>query len=156
MQTLCLLALVPLVSNCGSAEQQDIGERFATGPLKELNIPLTAAPEGASIAITAPADGAVVSSPVAVKFAAENVKIRLPGTFYPGSGHYHLLIDTDAPSATAVIPADAQHLDLIRKETEIQLELSPGSHTLQLLLGDGNHVPHDPPVLSEKITITVQ
>jgi hypothetical protein len=72
------------------------------------------------------------------------------------TGHHHLLIDTDVPPLEAPIPSDANHKHFGGGQTEVTLELPPGRHTLQLLLGDKMHIPHDPPVLSRKITIIVK
>ena len=76
---------------------------------------------------------------------------------HPESGHHHLLVDIDTlPDLSLPIPADAQHIHFGKAQKETTLELAPGKHTLQLLLGDHFHRPHDKPVLSEKITITVK
>lgn len=104
-----------------------------------------------------PADGAVVTSPVTVKFALENMIVIPAGIPHPNSGHHHLLINVDElPDLTKPIPADTRHLHFGKGQKEATLELAPGTHTLQLLLGDHLHRPHDKPVLSEKITITVK
>ncbi len=73
-----------------------------------------------------------------------------------GTGHHHLLIDTEVPNAGLPIPADDNHRHFGKGQTEAIIELAPGQHTLQLLLGDHLHIPHDPPVVSEQITITVE
>jgi hypothetical protein len=75
------------------------------------------------------------------------------------TGHHHLIIDAPAPSGEALnepIPADDHHKHFGGGQTETSVELAPGSHTLQLVLGDWSHIPHNPPVMSEKITITVK
>jgi len=71
------------------------------------------------------------------------------------SGHHHLLVDTEAPALDQPIPSDENHLHFGAGQTEVELSLSPGPHTLQLLLGDANHIPHSPPVMSERIHVTV-
>lgn len=107
--------------------------------------------------ILSPADKAVVTSPVTVKFGLENMTISPAGVDHPNSGHHHLLIDTPLPAdLTLPIPADANHLHFGKGQTETTLELPPGKHTLQLLVGDYLHRPHSQPVVSEKITITVK
>jgi hypothetical protein len=78
------------------------------------------------------------------------------GVAFENTGHHHLLIDTELPPAGQPIPSDRNHLHYGAGETETMIELPPGKHTLQLLMGDENHVPHTPPVLSKKITITVR
>jgi hypothetical protein len=118
--------------------------------------PRTAAPAGARATIVSPVNGATVTSPVTVQFAVEGMALAPAGTFEPGTGHHHVLVDVGMPALDQPIPTDANHVHFGKAQTEAQLDLAPGTHTLQLLLGDGNHVPHDPPVASEPITITVQ
>jgi len=72
------------------------------------------------------------------------------------SGHHHLLIDTALANPDQPIPSDPNHLHFGKGQTETTVELAPGTHTLQLVLGDGNHIPHQPPVASDPITITVE
>ena len=105
-------------------------------------------------------DGAVVKSPFKVRFGIEGFGITPAGTtgkIRHTAGHHHLLVDVDRlPDMDAPIPRDAHHLHFDKGETEAVLDLPPGTHTLQLLLGDKLHVPHQPAVASEKITITVK
>ncbi|HJP36213.1 MAG TPA: DUF4399 domain-containing protein [Gammaproteobacteria bacterium] len=115
------------------------------------------AAESALAYIVAPAEGAVVTNPVKVIFGLKNPYGVAPaGVRKDNTGHHHLLIDTSPPSLTAPIPKDENHRHFGNGQTEAEIELSPGDHTLQLLLGDFAHVPHDPPVMSERITITVE
>lgn len=118
----------------------------------------TAADSGFSSArvfIVSPADGETVTSPVTVVFGVENFRVAPAGTFEAGTGHHHLLIDTDLPPLNQPIPADANHMHFGKAQTEATIELAPGPHKLQLVLGDGYHVPHDPALVSTPITITV-
>ena len=103
-------------------------------------------------------NGATVTSPFKVEFGISGMKIAKAGTYEPGTGHHHLLIDTKLGKADLAnpIPSDAQHIHFGGGQTETTLTLPPGKHTLQLVLGDGNHVPHKPPVMSKVITITVK
>jgi hypothetical protein len=105
-------------------------------------------------------DGDVVKGPVHVKFGIEGFGITPAGTkgkIRHTAGHHHLLIDVEAlPDMDEPIPNDAHHLHFDGGETEAVLDLPPGKHTLQLLLGDENHEPQDPPLLSKKITIVVE
>jgi hypothetical protein len=71
-------------------------------------------------------------------------------------GHHHLLVDTELPAMDQQIPNDRNHLHFGAGETEARIELPPGKHTLQLLLGDQDHVPHEPPIYSGRITVTVR
>ena len=107
--------------------------------------------------IVSPVDGAEVASPVTVVFGLKApYGIAPAGVQKDQTGHHHLLVDTALPDLSQPIPNDAQHRHFGGGQTETTLELAPGTHTLQLLLGDFVHRPHDPPVLSEKITITVR
>jgi hypothetical protein len=116
----------------------------------------TAAPAGAEAYIISPQDGAKVHSPVRVQFGLKGMGIAPAGVKFDNSGHHHLLVDTDAPTdLSAPLPATDKIVHFGKGQTETTLTLTPGKHTLQLLLGDQNHIPHDPPVLSKKITITV-
>ena len=117
----------------------------------------TPSPPGAAVYIISPADGATVQSPVTVQFGLKGMGVAPAGIEKDKTGHHHLLIDvTELPPLDEPIPADDSHKHFGGGQTEVTLELPPGTHTLQLLLGDQNHIPHEPPVLSEKITITVQ
>ena len=117
----------------------------------------TPSPPGAAVYIISPTDGATVSSPVTVQFGLKGMGVAPAGIEKDKTGHHHLLIDvTELPPLDEPIPADDSHRHFGGGQTEVTLELPPGTHTLQLLLGDQNHIPHEPPVLSEKITITVQ
>jgi hypothetical protein len=115
-----------------------------------------AAPAGAYAYFIEPADGAVVSSPVHVVFGLSGMGVSPAGFEHANAGHHHLLIDTDLPDLDAPIPSDANHRHFGGGQTEADIELEPGTHTLQLLLGDYRHVPFDPPVVSERITIEVR
>jgi hypothetical protein len=117
----------------------------------------TPAPEGARVYFIAPTDGETVTSPVTVRFGLSGMGVAPAGTDRPHTGHHHLLIDLEAPPALdRPLPADEKHVHFGGGQTETTIELEPGTHTLQLLLGDMNHVPHDPPVMSEKIRIEVK
>ena len=113
-------------------------------------------PAGAKVAILSPANGAEVASPVTVKFGIEGMELAPAGTEKANAGHHHLLIDTKLADPKAAIPADDNNKHFGKAQTEATIELKPGTHTLQLVLGDHNHIPHDPLVQSEVITITVK
>lgn len=113
-------------------------------------------PKGAEAYIIAPKDGETVTSPVTVKFGLKGMGIAPAGIAFENAGHHHLIIDAELPAADTPIPADANHVHFGKGQTEATVELKPGKHTLQLLLGDQLHVPHDPVVASKKITITVK
>lgn len=115
----------------------------------------TPAPEGAEVYIVSPEDGETVKSPVTVIFGLEGMGVAPAGTEKEKTGHHHLIVDAPLPPLDQGIPADDNHIHFGGGQTQTTVELDPGEHTLQLLLGDQNHVPHDPPVASEQITITV-
>ena len=117
----------------------------------------TPAPAGAEVYIISPKDGATVSNPVHVVFGLKGMGVAPAGVKFENTGHHHLLIDADAPAdATQPLPTNDNVRHFGKGQTETTVELKPGKHTLQLLLGDQNHTPHNPPVISKKITITVK
>jgi hypothetical protein len=118
----------------------------------------TPAPPNAQLYIGWPNNGEVVSSkkPIRVWFGLRNMGVAPKGVTFPNTGHHHLLIDTELPPLDQEIPSDRNHLHFGAGETETTIELPPGKHTLQLLMGDDKHIPHDPPIYSKKITITVR
>lgn len=120
-------------------------------------LPVHKAPADARVYIISPADGATVGRDVTVRFGLAGMGVAPAGVEREGTGHHHLLIDVATlPVAGQPIPNDAQHRHFGGGQTETVLHLSPGTHTLQLELGDANHVPFDPPVVSRKITIHVK
>ena len=117
----------------------------------------TPSPPGAEVYIISPASGAVVHNPVTILFGLKGMGVAPAGVDRPNTGHHHLLIDVQQPlNMDRPLPADAHHRHFGGGQTQTTLELSPGRHTLQLLLGDKDHIPHDPPVMSDPIVITVQ
>ncbi|MGN6704505.1 MAG: DUF4399 domain-containing protein [Rhodanobacter sp.] len=120
-------------------------------------LPATAAPAGAKAYIISPADGATVGQEVTVRFGLKGMGVAPAGVTKEHTGHHHLLIDVkELPVAGQPIPADAQHVHFGGGQTQTTLKLAPGTHTLQLELGDANHVPFEPAVVSKKITIHVK
>jgi hypothetical protein len=119
-------------------------------------LPRTASPAGAEVYIVSPANGAEVTSPVTIRFGLRGMGVAPAGVTSPNTGHHHLLIDVaELPPDNLPLPANEQIRHFGLGQTEASLELPPGQHTLQLVLGDALHIPHDPPVRSDKITITV-
>ncbi|MDI3259873.1 MAG: DUF4399 domain-containing protein [Sinobacteraceae bacterium] len=114
------------------------------------------APEGAKVAFVGIKDGDTVTSPFKVGFSVEGLKVAPAGTTDPGTGHFHLIIDADLPPQDAPLPSDDHVKHYGQGQTEDELTLPPGPHTLQLEFTDGAHVPFDPPVVSDKINITVK
>jgi len=115
------------------------------------------APKDARAYIIWPPNGAVINGgKLWVRMGLQNFGVAPSGVNRPNTGHHHLIIDRDLPRLDEPIPNDKNHLHFGGGQTEARIELLPGTHTLQTLLGDADHVPHDPPVTSNKITITVR
>ncbi|MCK0151787.1 DUF4399 domain-containing protein [Marivita sp. S6314] len=123
----------------------------------------TAAPDGAELYIINLEDGASVASPVLVKFGLRGMGVAPAGVEKDHTGHHHIYLNRppfgeaegDAEIAANGIPSDDNHIHFGGGQTEVSLDLDPGEHTIQLVLGDHFHVPHSPPVVSDRITITV-
>jgi len=117
----------------------------------------TPAPAGARVYFIAPTDGATVPATFTVRFGLEGMGVAPAGVDVANTGHHHILIDVaELPDPDVPLPATEHVVHFGKGQTETQLTLSPGVHTLQLVLGNHLHIPHDPPVVSEKITITVK
>jgi hypothetical protein len=115
------------------------------------------ASDNAQVYFIWPSDGMLIRQKFWVRMGLRNMGVAPKGTDMPGTGHHHLLIDTELPeNMKLAVPSDRQHLHFGAGETEARIELPPGRHTLQLLLADKDHIPHDPPVYSKKITVTVK
>lgn len=112
-------------------------------------------PANAQLYFIEPVDGATVKSPVTVKFGLRNFGVAPALVEWPGTGHHHLLVDRDAAPGGRPIPNDATSLHFGGGQTEAQVTLTPGQHTLILQLGDHQHIPFNPAIVSPKITITV-
>jgi hypothetical protein len=115
------------------------------------------APDGTKVSFTGIKDGDTVTSPFKVGFSVTGAKVAPAGTMDAGTGHFHLLIDTDTlPPQDAPLPASDKLKHYGKGQTEDTVTLAPGKHSLQIELADGLHLPFDPPVLSDKITVTVK
>lgn len=153
-----------LLQGCSdsSEEEEPMSQSQATteereGATETTSNERTSAPADAEVTIMSPEDGATVSSPVTVEFALEGMDVAKAGIDRENTGHHHLLVDMDElPPMDAPLPSTDQVIHFGGGQTSTELELEPGEHTLQLLLGDHMHVPHVPPVMSEKITVTVE
>ena len=116
-------------------------------------------PEGAEVYIISPQDGAEVTGPVTVVFGLRGMGVAPAGTEREKTGHHHLLINYPLPTGEDLqysLPAEDNLVHFGGGQTETVLDLPAGTHTLQLLMGDANHVPHDPPLASSVVTITVK
>jgi hypothetical protein len=115
----------------------------------------TPSPDGAKVYFVDLKDGAIIGPNTTFHFGLHGMGVAPAGSDKANSGHHHLLIDTDLPPLDEPIPSDLNHMHFGAGQTEVDLSLAPGPHTLQLLLGDKNHIPHTPPVMSELIHVTV-
>jgi Domain of unknown function (DUF4399) len=120
------------------------------------DLPRSRSPAGAVLYFIAPADGARLTGPVTIRFGLKGMGIAPAGIALADTGHHHLLIDTVPPPFNQPIPADERHVHFGKGQTEAVVTLAPGRHRLQLLLGDHLHLPHDPPVVSAPINVTVK
>lgn len=156
MRTFIVAALV-LATSLAAVPRAD-AQAPAAAPAAPAALSRTPSPAGAEVYIISPKDGAKVKSPVLVRFGlGDKMGVAPAGVKFDNTGHHHLLIDTDAPAnLSAPLPATDNIKHFGKGQTETSLTLTPGKHTLQLLLADQNHIPHDPPVISKKITITVE
>jgi len=139
----------PLLKAAEAGDSASGGQELVGGP--------TPAPPNAFAYIVWPTNGEVIpGGDFVVVFGLHGMGTAPAGVEKEHTGHHHLLIDTDLPPLDKPIPSDDKHIHFGRGQTEYQIRLPPGDHTLQLLLGDANHVPHTPPVMSERITVHVQ
>lgn len=115
-------------------------------------------PAGAKVYFIAPANDASVAGAVAVVMGLSGLGVAPAGVDKPNTGHHHILVDMPAPAGATLeesLPADDHVRHFGGGQTQTELKLAPGKHTLQLIVGDQNHIPHNPPLLSEIITIEV-
>ncbi len=114
------------------------------------------APAGAKVYFLEPKDGAEISGPVTIKMGLAGMGVAPAGVEKKDTGHHHILVNQKVADPMAPLPADDTHRHFGNGQTETTLTLPAGKHTLQLVLGDHNHIPHNPMVASEVITITVK
>jgi hypothetical protein len=136
---LSVLGAIALLAACSEPEM----------PAEDAAAPMQAAPG------PAPQPNPTVARTPSPAAAMAYIGVAPAGIDSPNTGHIHLLIDTELASFDQPIPADAQHIHYGLGQTEAMVTLSPGSHTLRLVLGDHLHIPHDPPVMSDPVTIQV-
>ena len=139
--------VVTLLVVCGAYGVTLAEERRTGGP--------TPSTEGAEVHFIDLKDGATVPTKVTIRFGLREMGVAPAGSERANSGHHHLLIDTELPPLDQPIPNDFNHLHFGAGQTEADITLKPGTHTLQLLLGDKDHIPHNPPVMSPRIRIVV-
>lgn len=150
------IATTLLLVGCGEkASEPEAPAVAAPAETAPAAMPRTPSPDGARVFFITPADGATVTSPVEIEFGIEGMTVVRAGVDEEASGHHHLIVDAGLPPLDMPVPADDNYIHFGDASTSTTLALAPGQHTLQLLLGDHLHIPHDPPVSSETITITV-
>lgn len=153
---LSLVALPALAANDTMSSIKEMAKQQAGAKLAEkLNLP-SVAPAGSKVYLIAPAKDATVTSPVTVVFGLSGMGIAPAGTQVEGTGHHHLLIDDPVVDLAMPLPASAQVIHYGKGQTEAQITLKPGKHTLQLVFADWKHQAFNPTLASEKITITVK
>ena len=145
-----LIAMAPTASLAGHHESKESSAETRPDPGR------TPAPENAAVYIISPAQGEVVESPFIVRFGLAGAGVAPASVNQPNTGHHHLVIDAPLPDPRVPIPSNDQYRHFGGGQTETMLELPPGPHTLQLIVGDYRHIPHDPPVVSEPIEIIVE
>ena len=118
-------------------------------------IELTPSPTNASVYFISPNNEESLHGKVNIKFGLKNFGVAPAGIQIQNTGHHHLIIDAELPPFNMPIPADKNHVHFGKGQTEVELELSKGEHTLQLLMGDFRHIPHDPPIYSKRIKIFI-
>jgi hypothetical protein len=157
-----VIATVLAVAGCDRQQAEPpvdtpvVNETAASPMPQAVELSRTPSAANARAFFITPVDGDVVANPITIEFGIEGMQIVMAGDESPLSGHHHLLVDTDLPDLDQPIPADAQHIHFGKGNVSTTLTLEPGEHTLRLLLGDHRHIPHDPPVVSPAITITVE
>lgn len=125
-------------------------------PPRATEMPRTASVEGASVFFISPTNGETLTNPITVEFGLDGMEVVKAGDDAAHSGHHHLIIDAGLPDFGQPIPASEHYVHFGDGSTSTELNLEPGSHTLQLLLGDYLHIPHDPPLISDPITVVVE
>jgi len=161
--TLATLLALPLAAAAGDAAdamkkaaQSESSQNVKAKALSKIGMDYTPSPTGAKVYIISPANGAEVKGPVKVVFGLAVMGVAPAGTQKANTGHHHLLIDNPAIDTNAALPTSEQVQHFGNGQTETTVTLKPGRHTLQLVLGDWKHQPHNPPVMSETVTITVK
>jgi Domain of unknown function (DUF4399) len=158
------LLLLSVLALAGCGHRMMHGSAAATEPLRaNTSTPIVfgtynkvAAVSGTSLYFINLKNGDSVVSPVNVQFGLKGMGVAPAGVEKAATGHHHLLVDVAELNVNEGIPVSDQHRHFGAGQTETSIALKPGVHTLQLVLGDQNHIPHHPVVMSDRITITVK
>ena len=161
--TLAALLALPLAAAAGDASdamkkaaQSESSQNMKAKALSKIGMDYTPSAPGAKVYFIEPRNGAEIKGPVKVVFGLSGMGVAPAGVQSEFTGHHHVLIDGATADPNAPLPATEQVQHFGKGQTEATLTLKPGKHTLQLVLGDYKHQPHNPPVMSEVITITVK
>ena len=157
-----VLASMLTLGGCGHRMMH--GSTPATEPLKaNASAPIVlgtynkvATITGSSLYFINLKNGDTLANPVTVQFGLKGMGVAPAGIEKAATGHHHLLVDVAELDVNAGIPVSDNHRHFGAGQTEASVALKPGVHTLQLVLGDQNHIPHHPVLMSERITITVK
>ena len=139
-----------------ATEDSDTTAPAAAAPTAPAAMPRSGSVEGTTVFFVTPRDEATVSNPVVLNFAVTGMSVAPAGNNTAMTGHHHVIIDAELPAMDMPIPADENYVHFGDGSSTTELTLEPGEHTLQLVFADYLHIPHDPPVYSDRITITVE
>lgn len=139
-----------------ATEEPAAMEPAADKPAAPAAMPRSDSVEGTIVFFVTPRDEATVSNPVVLNFAVTGMSVAPAGDDSAMTGHHHVIIDAELPAMDMPIPADANHVHFGDGSSTTELTLEPGEHTLQLVFADYLHIPHNPPIYSDRITITVE
>ena len=155
MKNIIIIAIIAIIAFISYCYYQSTDVK-TTASIETASL-RSSSPDNAAVFILEPGDGNIVSSPVTIKFGISNMQIAPAGTDQDNSGHHHILLDlAELPDMSQPIPANDNIIHFGKGQTETTIELPPGTHSLQLLLGNYLHIPHQQAVLSKKINITVE
>ena len=154
--TILAFAVTACSQQAGDNAAAEAEAEASTAPTQAAGLPRTASVEGAGVFFISPADGDTLTNPITVEFGIKGMDVIKAGENAPHSGHHHLIIDAGLPELGLPIPADEHYVHFGDASTSTELDLAPGSHSLRLLLGDYLHIPHEPPIMSDAITVTVE
>ncbi len=146
---------IALLAALAAAQNSAVKPSPAQAAVAPSGLPRTKAPIGAIAYIISPQDGETVGETFTVRFGLTGMGVAPAGVPFENTGHHHLIIDELTPRLDLPIPTDDQHRHFGKGQTETELTLPPGEHSLQLVLADANHVPHDPAVVSVRIHVNV-
>lgn len=158
---LSIFSLTLALGACGRNSDDPSATEAKPSPAPEdhtpaTTLPRTASPANARVFFANLADGDVVTNPVEIQFGISGMTVVKAGMEHPKSGHHHLIIDAPLPDLSLPIPVSENYVHFGDGSRVTEQTLEPGTHTLQMLLGDYLHIPHDPPIMSDVITIVVE